>query len=286
VLFLISALGADVLMPWAAPDSGVHKPWLNVTSIYVRDGLGLLIVSGIGWAFARRSRSLAGGNSKALAIAYLFSFVIVSSLLAIDLVMALDPHWVSSNFGAYFFAGNLYAGIAGAMIMTAAATRWLGGAKHLTAEFQFRSRSNIGKMLFSFALIWIYMVWSQRLVIWYGNLPQETGYVELRLATQPWQTLSYIVLMCNFVLPFLLLIPRKAKLNQGLLLAVSLLVIAGIWLERFILVIPPLLTPGQAVFGMRGVLISAGFGAGLLLMVLTSLRRVPILEVRPVRASD
>jgi hypothetical protein len=286
VLFLITAFGTSALMPWAAAGSGVHKPWLDVTWIYLRGGVGLLILSAIGWAFARRSRSMPKGSSKSLAIAYLFAFVIVSSILAIDLVMALDPHWASSLFGAYFFTGNIYAGIAGAMIMTAAATRWLGAAKYLTPEFQFRSRSNIGKMLLSFSLIWVYMIWSQRLVIWYGNLPQETGYMQLRLATQPWQTLSYIVLICNFVLPFVLLIPKKAKINQGVLLSVSLLVVLGIWLERFILVVPQLLMSGEGIFSLRALLISAGFGSGLLLIVLTSLRRISILEMRPGSASD
>ena len=143
-----------------------------------------------------------------------------------------------------------------------------------------------GKMLFSFSMIWIYMFWSQHLVIWYGNLPHETGYMTLRLASQPWQTISYIVLLLNFILPFVLLIPRAAKLSQPLLLALSAGVIVGTWLERLIIAAPQLLPADEAVFGVRLLMITAGFFAAFLLMVLTSLRRVSILEMNSVRASE
>lgn len=286
MLFLISALGSATLMPWAAPDSGVRKPWLDVTSIYLRNGLGLLGLMATGMAFTRKSTYAGVGSARGLAMGYLFAYVIVSSVLAIDLLMALEPHFVSSLFGGHFFSGNLYAGIAGAMAMCVAAARWLGAASHLTLASRERSRSNMGKMLFSFAMIWMYMFWSQHIAIWYGNLPQETGYMTLRLNSQPWQTFSYIVLLLNFILPFLLLIPRAAKLNQPLLLTLSIGVIAGTWLERFIMAAPPLLASGEAPFSLRGALISTGFIAAFLLLVLTSMRRVSILEVSRARASE
>ena len=290
-LFLISALGREVLFPWAADGSGVHKPWLNVGAIYLRGSLGLLILAAVGMAFARSSRSGTGsgagsgtgsGNAAAtrwLAIAYLIVFVLVSAMLAVDLLMALDPHWYSSLFGGYYFAGNLYLGVAVATALAIAARRWLGSSDRMSREFQDRARSNMGKMLFSFSMIWMYMVWSQLLPIWYGNLPQETGYVQLRLATQPWQTLSYIVLLLNFVLPFVLLLPKAAKLNQQLLLGVALMVIAGTWIERFVLASPELMSGNESVFGMRAIFITVGFSAGFLLLLLTSLRRVSILEM-------
>ena len=219
-------------------------------------------------------------------MAYLVAFVIVTSIQAIDMLMALDPHWVSSLFGGHIFSGNIYAGIGLAYLLTAAMQRWLGVGGHLSREFQMNARSNMGKMLFSFSMIWIYMFWSQHLVIWYGNLPHETGYMTLRLASQPWQTISYIVLLLNFILPFVLLIPRAAKLSQPLLLALSAGVIVGTWLERLIIAAPQLLPADEAVFGVRLLMITAGFFAAFLLMVLTSLRRVSILEMNSVRASE
>ena len=285
-LFLITYLGRGVLMSWAAPDSGVHKPWLDVSSIYLRGTLGLALLAGLGLAFANKSRREGFGATRRLATAYLFVYVMVTSILAIDLLMALDPHWVSSLFGGYMFTGNIYAGIAASMVLAIIALRWLGGARHSSVAFQMTARSNMGKMLFSFAMIWMYMIWSQHLVIWYGNLPHETGYVQLRLATQPWQTLSCAVLLMNFILPFVLLIPKVCKLNQNLLLMISLLILAGTWIERFILATPELIEAGAPVFSLRAALITAGFAAGFLLMVLTSLRRVSMLELRRVNASE
>ena len=80
VLFLITYLGKDVLMPWAAPDSGVHKAWLDVTSVYLRGTVGLAVVAGLGMAFVRKSNREGFGSARGLAMAYLVAFVIVTSI--------------------------------------------------------------------------------------------------------------------------------------------------------------------------------------------------------------
>lgn len=286
ILLLITWLGRGVLMPWAAPDSGVHKAWLDVTSVYLRGTIGLAVMAGLGIAFTRKSQQEGFGAARGLAMGYLFAFVIVTTIQAIDMLMALDPHWVSSLFGGHVFSGNIYAGVGLAYLLTAAMQRWLGGSVGLPLAFQMNARSNMAKMLFSFAMIWLYMFWSQHLVIWYGNLPAETGYMTLRLTTQPWETLAYIVFLLNFILPFVLLIPRSAKLNQPLLLALSFGVILGTWLERFIIAAPQLLPDGAPLLSVPALLITAGFAAAFLLMVLTSLKRVSMLEMNDVRASE
>lgn len=279
-LFVGTWLGREAIFHWAAPDSGVHKPWLNLNALYARDSIGLLLLCSAGVIFAYRSLRFEtrGRSLRHLAIALLFLFVLVNALLAVDLVMSLDPHWSSSLFGGYFFAGNLYLGIAAATALTVVACRWLGAGQQIDARILNSMFSNMGRMLFSFSLIWMYLIWSQYLVIWYGNLPQETGYVQLRIATQPWKSLSYAVLLLNFVLPFLLLLPKAAKQNGNVLLAVALMILTGTWIERLVLIGPPLTTAGQSLFEFRDALITAGFAASFLLVLLTTLRRPPILK--------
>ena len=103
---------------------------------------------------------------------------------------------------------------------------------------------DIGKLLFGFCVVAGDFFWSQFLVIWYGNMPEETQYVILRLRETPWNNISYIVLFTAFVVPFILMLSRKFKRNPKGMMAISILILIGVWCEKFFLEVHQF--PGQA----------------------------------------
>jgi Ni/Fe-hydrogenase subunit HybB-like protein len=200
----------------------------------------------------------------------------VYTIFAWDFVMSLDPAWSSTLFGGYYFVGNLYLGLAAVTALTVFTSR-RHGLDHSVDSKVFH---NLGKLLFCFALLWTYLFWSQYLVIWYGNLPRETRFLLVRTAQEPWSTLALAVLLANFLIPFVILLFRAARKSRQALLAVSAAIVAGMWLERFLLVAPSL-SPGQRLFlGWQELAITAGFFALFLLTYMIALRGVSLLARR------
>ena len=96
---------------------------------------------------------------------------------------------------------------------------------------------DLGKLVFAFCLLWTYLGWSHYLPIWYGNLPEETGFLLVR-ARSPWAPLAGTVLAACFVIPFVVLLSREVKRRAGSLFAICAVVVVGMWLERYLLVVP------------------------------------------------
>ena len=136
---------------------------------------------------------------------------------------------------------------------------------------------NLGKLMLGFTLMTGDFFYTQFLVIWYGNLPEETEFVILRTQFQPWKTLSWTVLAVCFIFPFLVLLRRRIKMQPMAMLVLSTVILAGMWLERFLLVVPSL-WQGQALpLGLTELLISMGFFGIMALCVLLFLQKFPLL---------
>ncbi len=113
-------------------------------------------------------------------------------LIGFDLIMSMDPHWISTLFGAYNFVKAFYIGL-GALIILAAIIRLRQGeASRLTAAHF----HDIGKLFFAFCLLWADFFYVQLLVIYYGNIPEETHYVIVRTMLAPWNKLAWTVFYC------------------------------------------------------------------------------------------
>ena len=164
---------------------------------------------------------------------FLVLYAIVGSLLAFDLVMSLDPHWISTLFGAYVCIGNLYAGLG-----LLAVLGWLLPTQAGSVVERRGVSHDLGKLLFGFCILWTYLFWCHYLPIWYANLPEETGFLIVRLHTAPWQSVSWSVLLLNFLLPFPLLLLQWIKRTPRALAVVGASVVTGMWLERYVLVVP------------------------------------------------
>lgn len=308
LLFLVIFLGRNSIFPWIHEPIPGKEAWLNVPFLFARDGVGLIALYGLSLVFLYHSlrpdvglaHEKKGGREKGLwkvliagwrgieaeqqhsrrilavlSPILLLLYALVFTLIAVDLVMSLDPHWYSNLFGGYYFIGNLYLGLAALAITSILARRYLGLEEYITPK-QFH---DLGKLIFGFCMLWTYLFWSQYLPIWYANLPEETGFVLARTSASPWKTVAGVLFFTNFLVPFVILLSRTAKKAPASLFLISAVIVGGMWLERFLLVVPSLWHQPTFPFGWLEVLILAGFFAAYTLTFLAFIRSFPILPI-------
>ena len=172
-------------------------------------------------------------------------YALTFTFVAFDGIMALQPHWFSNLLGGFFFMGAFLAAHALLALTMMYGVRHLG----LVDLVSPKQRHDLGKLCFGFTVFWAYLMWAQFLVIWYGNMPEETGFVFARLWGH-WMPIGRAVLLGMFVIPFVGLIgvaPKKFPVTLGLFTSVTLV---SFWLERYLLVVPSLTTADGPSFGM------------------------------------
>ncbi|UCF95095.1 MAG: hypothetical protein JSW39_13405 [Desulfobacterales bacterium] len=283
-LFLLLWPGRSHIFPWLHEDLHGKEVWLNIPFLFTRDGLGLLILYGLGFAYlyhALRLKLDGSGPQKGLRKMlcdrwaqkrldpeqlkrrivfiggfYILAFALVLSLIGYDLVMSMDPHWISTLFGAYNFVKAFYLGLGALIILAAIFQLRRGGASGLMpSHFH-----DIGKLFFAFCLLWADFFYVQLVVIWYGNIPEETHFVIKRVALLPWNHLAWTVFGVCFLLPFFILLNQKIKTKPAFMIILCTAIVVGIWLEHLLL-LGPSLAPNVAALPLRleDGLISLGF---------------------------
>jgi hypothetical protein len=303
---IVLLLGGNTYLPWVHehPHVGGKALWLTRGFWDARVLLTLAVVYGVGLAFVRLSvrrdfclaevrerfagplgrwfargmtasgeaeAARLGERMRVLAPVVAIVYAVAFTLLGFDLIMALEPDWFSTLFGAWYFIGNLFLGLALIAMVSVAIGKRIELDRFITP----RRRSDMATLLLAFCLINVDFFWNQYLTIWYANLPEETYYVIERTVDRalPWRSLSFVSLATFFLIPFLALLFRKVKRNTALLFTVALVASVGVFLARFIEIAPALLVV-KAGSGMGGlavplgsaVLLLVGFlGAGLLL---------------------
>jgi hypothetical protein len=292
LLFWVLYLGKENLFPWIAHPVHGKEAWLDVSFLFARNGLGLLALGGTAAALLyyslRGEGAFPGAANRApdsqmeerrwrkqvvLSPVFGILYALVLSLLAFDLIMSLDPHWFSTLFGAYYFIGCFYTALAAILFLAAIGRKPLGlGDFILPKHFH-----DLGKLLLGFCLITGDFFYSQFLVIWYGNLPEETRYVILRVRDSRWEPVAWTVLVCCFAIPFLLLLSSKIKRVPGAMIALTSLILAGMWVERLLLVAPSLWKGEGFPFGFVEGAVTAGFLGVFALCVVLFLRKFPLL---------
>ena len=143
---------------------------------------------------------------------------VATAFASYDFIMSTDPHWFSTMFGVYFFAGG-WLGALCLITMMALAFKKAGMLQSVTAEHI----QDMGKFMFAFVVFWTYIAFSQYMLYWYANLPEEIVWFQKRFVGG-WGTVAWSLLIFHFVLPFLLLLPRATKR-----IAPALAIMAG-WL--------------------------------------------------------
>ena len=283
-LFFGLYFGRSLIFPWVTHPIPQKAAWLNVPFLFARDGIGLGVMAAASFAFIRVSR---GDDARAWTVATdeielpphsirVFAplvavlFAVVYTLISFDLVMSLAPVWRSTLFGWYFFAGAFWSGLV-AMALVATMLRGRLGEHNLFTNPVVMH--DLGKIVFAFSVFWIYLLFSQYIVIWYGDLPVETFFIVQRVHHMPWSPLSVACVVLIWLIPFVVLMSVRTKKSPMILGTVSALGLIGIWLERYVLVVPSL-SLDAIPFGPTQFLISIGFLGAFLIAAVPGLNRV------------
>ncbi len=201
---------------------------------------------------------------------FLIIFGVSSSVAAWDWVMSIDPHWFSTMTGWYVFASWWVTGLA-VITLIVASLKEAGYLKMVNANHL----HDLGKFIFAFSIFWTYIWFSQFLLIYYANIPEETVYFIQRLKTSPYSWIFYANLFLNFALPFLLLMTRDAKRHMSMLKVVCPIVIIGHWFDFYNMVTPGVMHDNGGV-GFLEIGLTLIFAAAFLFVVLSSLATVPL----------
>jgi hypothetical protein len=233
VLFVPLLFGLQHLYPWSVPGAAEHDAllqwkaaFLNVPFFLIRAVIYFGVWSGLAMLYYRLSRGQdATGDPAVSARLRLFAgpslivLALTSSFASIDWIVSLTPHWYSTMFGVYFFAGAFVGFIA----LLSVATVAMRGAGLLDTVVSAEHMHDIGKFLFAFTCFWAYIGFSQFFLIWYANLPEETVWFKARLEGS-WKMVSMLLMAGHFVVPFFYLMGRDVK-RRGATLALG-----GVWL--------------------------------------------------------
>lgn len=211
--------GSGNWAPWVNIET--HKFWLNNNFLFSRN-LVLLILFWISGFYFIRNRY--GRNNRSAAIALILIYVITFSIAGFDFVMSLDPQWHSMMMGGYVFSTGLYTASAAWAFISV-----------ISGRPEKRSLTDICELTVSFALLSAYLMFSQLLPIWYENLPDETTYL-IPMINLAWKKISYLVLFLVYLGPVLLLMTKWSKTNYIYVGVVNLLLMAGLWIEKWWLV--------------------------------------------------
>ena len=284
ILFLLLFLGRAHIFPWLHEDLHGKEVWLNIPFLFWRDFFGLLILYLLGFAYLFNALQLkfdpnqpSGEIRKYIYNAwkqnnqnperiksrmtiyggfYILAFALVLCLIGFDLVMSMDPHWISTLFGAYHFVKSFFIGL-GALIIVAAIIRLKQGEASGIKSNHFH---DIGKLFFGFCLLWADFFYVQLMVIYYGNIPEETHYVIARTMLAPWNKLAWSVFIVCFVGPFFILLNKDIKTRPIFMIVICSIVIVGIWFEHLLLLGPALSHESQSIpLSFSDGLISLGF---------------------------
>lgn len=234
--------------------------YLSTTFFAVRNILAVLI-----WIFFARKmvgNSIAQDQSgsyalslknQSLAPGFLLLFGLTFTMASFDQLMSLDPHWFSTIFGVYCFAGLFYANLASTCLLTL----YLRSKGKLDGILNDNHLHDLGKFMFAFTVFWAYIGFAQFMLIWYANLPEETGYYIHRFHGS-WMCISIFLLVGKFMLPFFVLLPREAKRNPTILAVIGVFMLVAQWIDMLWMVQPEFFADGPR-FGLTEIGVTVGF---------------------------
>lgn len=233
----------------------------------------------LGWTGSDRQWQALERAMKLMAVMILAIAVSVHSVVAYDFSMSVAPTWHSTIFAPYFVVGAIFSGIA-ALVLVMAALRKTMRLQDYLREIHF---VNLGKLLLLMSLVWFYFTFSEHLTTWYGNFPREINVFNVR-EHGLYGFLFWTMVACNFAVPLVLVgIARLRNITTVAISSVAVLV--GMWLERFLIVVPTLATPAlPAAWGGYApswveLSITAGTFAAMILLYLLFVKAFPIIAI-------
>jgi hypothetical protein len=189
-------------------------------------------------------------------------------------IMSIDAHWYSTMFSWYTFASTFVAA-------TALITLFVVFLKN-TGHLEYTNREHLhdlGKFMFAFSIFWTYLWFSQYMLIWYANIPEETVYFKVR-QQGPYRAIFLLNLLINFVAPFLLLMTRGSKRNYGTITMMAVLIIFGHWLDFYQMVFPGVMKDAKGdthvPFMLADLGIALGFVGLIMFVTARALAKAPL----------
>jgi len=288
-LMLLVYIGREYLYPWARP-AAQEDPLLVGKASYLNDFgflMRMLLVvalwSGFVWLMRRGSRAQDDSSDglaerrllKRASAVFVPVFAVTYSVASFDWLMSLEPHWFSTIYAVYTFAG-LFLGSLAAITAAVVLLRENGGP--LGGVVRDDHLHDLGKLLFAFSTFWAYIWVSQYLLIWYGNLPEEVTHYVVR-TSGPWLGLFALNVVLNWGLPFTVLLGRSAKRNPRVLLLVAGAVLVGRWLDLHLLIRPPL-SNGHTGLGWLELIGFLGYAGLFVLVTRRALGAAPMVPER------
>ena len=279
----VAFVGNPSAYPWTHHDP--HAPfqrfWLRWPFFLARAAVYMAVWMGFAAAIVRTSRRQDKDGSVGhtrrnvrLSILFLMAFAVTFWLASFDWVMSLEPAWVSTIFGIYNFAGMFSSGIA----LLALFTLWLrrGPLRDFVNEEHLH---DLGKLLFAFSTFWMYIWFSQYMLIWYANIGEETAYYVARLRNA-WGPLFLLNMVLNWAVPFAALLSRGAKRSPRAMGRVAAVVLAGRVLDVYLMIAPPLQGP-RPIAGVWELGVLAGAAGAVVLAFYRGIR-----QASPVPVND
>src|SRR6202167_1347995 len=225
ILFLPIVIGIPHLYQWSHPDIVAHDPvllhkrvYLNVPFFLIRAGLyfvGWMLIAHLLYRWSGeqdRGDARVAGRLEALSGPGLIFFGFSVTFMSVDWVLSINPHWFSTIFGLLFIAGEALSALAFLICLLVI----LSGRAALSDVPAPLHLHDVGKLLLALVMVWAYFSFSQLLVIWSGNLPEEIPWYLNRFAGG-WQYIGVALVLLHFALPFALLLSRDLKRNFKLL---------------------------------------------------------------------
>ena len=253
ILMAIVWGGRDDIYPWvnkATVESDKiikgKSGFLNPVFYSVFSGITIFLW----WAIGQKMRSLSLESDKAGTMDYetgdkwikknilyaslfivLFGLTVGSTIPWLWL-MSIDVHWYSTMYSWYTFASTFVAGMS-LMALFVIYLKNQGQLEYVTDEHL----HDVGKFMFAFSVFWTYLWFSQYMLIWYANIPEETGYFKIRVFG-PYRGIFFLNLILNFVCPILILMKKAVKRNYTLMVFMALLILFGHWIDFWQMVMP------------------------------------------------
>jgi molybdopterin-containing oxidoreductase family membrane subunit len=299
------------LFYWLSAEPGEHlSPWLDADFLLIRNLVAQLVFYGLaivyflmgllpdvtreltetgpGWRRGlykwlwslrqRRDDQAVKSNVFLYAPVVLVVAVVANTFIAWDFGMMLSPHYHSTVYPMYFILGNMIAGSAAILLLGAVTSRTLG----LENFFNTVQLKSMGIVLTGFALLWLYMFWAQFIVTWFGNLPQETGPLYTQMFGH-YGKYFWIMLVCVFGIPLGALIFAPVKRHWWSILLVGAAINVGVWINRYLLVVPARLENHTPFSSPYELILVAGLFAGFLLVFLLLFKVFPMISTWEMR---
>jgi len=288
LLFVPLVFGLRDLYPWTDTAMVAEDPILREKALYLntpfflaRAAACFAVWIGLALLLTRWSAGQDRTGDPALAVRMrntsavgMVLYFLTMTVAAIDWAMSLEPHWFSTMYGFLFVIGQGLMGLSIAIVVA----RRLSREAPMSGVFNAGHFHDFGKLLFAFTMVWAYLSFSQFLIIWSANLPEEIPWYQHRMS-HGWEYIGLALVAFHFAVPFIVLLSRRSKRNAAILAGMALWLIAARFLDLFFMIGPEAYPNGLA-FHWLDVAAPVGLGGVWVALFLSNLKSRPLLPLR------